>query len=59
MIYLHMYAFVDGPSVCIRRSLIICTLYQMLFRVFKSKNDDMGEMCSMYRRDKKCVQNFS
>jgi len=34
-------------------------LHQILLYSDQIKEADMGEVCSMYRIDKKCTQNFS
>lgn len=40
--------------------LIICTLRQILcIGLIKSKQGNMGEVCSTYGRDEKCIQNLS
>jgi hypothetical protein len=38
-------------------SLIICALHKVL--VTNIKEDEMGDACTMYDRDKKCIQDFS
>jgi hypothetical protein len=41
-----------------RNLTIVCfTIYNI--QVYQIKEDEMGETCSLYAEDEKCLQNFS